>query len=289
MSDYLIRVITTNKEIRALAVRSTNIVEKARKAHNTSPVATAALGRSLSGAVLMGSMIKAGEETGLIIEGDGPLKRIIIESNQKGEVRGYVSNPNVDLMVKNNGKLDVAKAIGQGQLRVIKRKLLKEPYESSIPLISGEIGEDLTYYFTQSEQTPSAVGVGVLLDKDNSVTAAGGFIVQLLPGATDETISQLERNIGKISAISKMIEDGKVPEDILKHILEGFDFRIMARKDVMYKCKCDRKRIISLIQAMDKEEIKDIIETEGKIEVKCHFCNDIYKFKENDIRELISE
>lgn len=283
MKDYLVRVITTNKEIRALAVRSSKLVEKARKSHGTSPVATAALGRALSGAVLMGSMIKAGEETGLIIEGDGPLKRIVIESNQKGEVRGYVSNPNVEMMLNDRGKLDVAKAVGKGQLRVIKRKLLKEPYESSVPLISGEIGDDLTYYYTQSEQTPSAVGLGVLVDKDSSVIAAGGFIIQLLPGAKESTISCLEKNISKIKTISRLIEDGNKPEDLLDRLLKGFDYRVMARKDVIYKCKCDRERISTLIKSMGREEIEEIIEAEGKIEVRCHFCNKVYTFNEEDI------
>lgn len=286
MQDYLIRVLTTNKEIRALAVRSTELVEKARKAHNTTPVATAALGRLLSAALLMGSMIKGGDEIKLIVEGDGPLERVIAEANQSGTVRGYVSNPQVPLLLKHEGKLDVAAAIGNGQLRVVKTKLLKNSYESSVPLVSGEIAEDLTYYYAQSEQTPSAIGLGVLADKDLSVKAAGGFIIQLLPGAKEETICTLEENLKKISSVSNLIEEGKTPEEILEILLAGFDFRIMERKEVEYKCKCDRERIAVLLSSFDQKEIEEIMEKEGKIEVRCHFCNQIYEFTLDDIKSM---
>lgn len=286
MQDYLIRVLTTNKEIRALAVRSTELVEKARRAHETTPVATAALGRALSGTLLMGSMIKGGDEIRLIIEGDGPLGRIITEANQKGDVRGYVSNPQVPLLINKEGKLDVAAGIGKGQLTVIKNKLLRKSYESSVPLVSGEIGDDLTYYYAQSEQTPSAVGLGVLVDRDHSVKAAGGFIIQLLPGASEETIDILEENLKEINSVSRLIETGKTPEEILELILQGFDFRIMERKEVKYICKCDRERIAALLSSLGKEEIDDIIEKEGKIEVRCHFCNHIYEFSIDDINKI---
>lgn len=289
MKDYLIRVITTNKEIRALAVRSTNIVEQARKSHNSTAVATAALGRALSGTLLMGSMIKSGEEIGLIIEGDGPLKKIVVEANQKGIVRGYVANPQIDLKLNEHGKLDVASVIGKGTLKVIKNKLLKEPYESTVPLISSEIGDDLTYYFTQSEQTPSAVGLGVLVDTDLSVKAAGGFIIQLLPDAQESTIEKLENNLKEINTVSRLIEDGKNPEQLLEKILDGFDFRVMARKDVHYQCKCDRERIGTLLLSFDKDEIEDILKEQGKIEVKCHFCNQSYSFDDHDIDVLMTE
>ncbi|MFW6281879.1 MAG: Hsp33 family molecular chaperone HslO [bacterium] len=289
MKDYLIRVITTNKEIRALAVRSTNIVKEARKAHNTTPVATAALGRALTGTLLMGSMIKSGEEVGLVIEGDGPLRRIIVESNQKGQVRGYVSNPQIETNFNKLGKLDVARAIGIGQLKVIKRKLLKEPYESSVQLISGEIGEDLTYYFTKSEQTPSSVGLGVLVDRDTSVKAAGGFIIQLLPDAQEKTIEKLERNISNINSVSRIIEKGATPEELLEKLLDGFDFRVMARKDVSYNCKCDRKRISALISTFERKEIEEIITNQGKIEVNCHFCNQNYVFNKEEAIKLFEQ
>ncbi len=289
MKDYLIRAITTNKEIRALAVRSTNIVEEARKSHNSTAVATAALGRALSGTVLLGSMIKSGEEVGLIIEGDGPLKRIVVEADQKGIVRGYVANPQIELNLNEHGKLDVASAIGQGTLKVIKNKLLKEPYESTVPLISSEIGDDLTYYFTQSEQTPSAVGLGVLVDTDQSVKAAGGFIIQLLPDAQESTIEKLESNLKEINTVSRLIEEGKSPEQLLERLLDGFDFRVMARKDVHYKCKCDRERIGRLLLSLEEDEIEDILKEQGKVEVKCHFCNQSYGFDDHDIDVLMTD
>ncbi|MFW6287350.1 MAG: Hsp33 family molecular chaperone HslO [bacterium] len=288
MKDYLIRVITTNKEVRALALRSTKLVEKARKSHNTTPVATAALGRAMSGALLMGSMIKSGEEVGLIIEGDGPLKRIVVEANQKGLVRGYVANPNIEMKLNQYGKLDVASAIGRGTLKIIKNKLLKEPYESTIPLVSSEIGDDLTYYFTQSEQTPSAVGLGVLVDTNLSVKAAGGFIIQLLPDAQESTIIKLEENLKEINTVSRLIEDGKSPEELLEKVLAGFEFKVMARKDIQFQCKCDRERIGVLLMSLDDEEIEDILEKDGKVEVKCHFCNENYSFSTRDIESLKS-
>lgn len=289
MNDYLIRVITTNKEVRALAIRSTKVVEKARVSHSTSPVATAALGRALSGGLLMSSLIKSGEEIGLIIDGDGPLGKIVVEANQKGNVRGYVTNPYLDLSLNNKGKLDVATAVGKGQLKVIKNKLLKKPYESSIPLISGEIGEDLTYYFTQSEQTPSAVGLGVLIDKDLSVKASGGFIIQLLPNANKSTIRKLEDNLSNLNSVSGLIEKGNNPEDLLVKVLNGFDFRVMARKDINYKCKCNCERIATLLTTFDRKEIDEVLKNEGKVEVKCHFCNQSYDFNSEIIDDLMNK
>lgn len=284
MQDYLIRVLTTNKQIRALAVKSTDLVDKARKSHHTTPVATAALGRALSGVLMMASLIKSGEEVSLTIEGDGPIEKIVVEANQYGEVRGYVKNPEIGFLLNENNKLDVASAVGRGQMRVIKNKLLKKSYESTVPLISGEIGDDLTYYFTQSEQTPSAVGLGVLVNKDLTVKAAGGFIVQLLPDAEESTIRKLEENLSQIKSVSRLFEMGKSPEELLKVVLTGFDFRVMEKKDVLYKCKCNRERIATLLAAFDEEETEAILEKEGKIEVRCHFCNENYEFSPTDIK-----
>lgn len=282
MQDYLIRVLTTNKQLRALAVKSTNLIEKARKSHHTTPVATAALGRALSGVLMMASLVKSGEEVSLIIEGDGPIEKIVVEANQYGEVRGYVKKPVIDFVLNNHKKLDVASAVGKGQMKVIKNKLLKKSFESTVPLVSGEIGDDLTYYFSQSEQTPSAVGLGVLINKDLSVKAAGGFMVQLLPDADENTISKLEDNLGKIESVSRLIEAGKSPEELLEIVLTGFDFRVMERKDVYYRCKCNRERIAALLNAFDEKEIKEILEKEGRIEVRCHFCNQSYEFSPDD-------
>lgn len=287
MEDYLVRALTTNKEIRALAVRSTGVVNQAQRAHQTTPVATAALGRALSGALLMGAMIKSGDEVGLRIVGDGPLKRIIVEANYYGETRGYVGNPQPDLMINEQGKLDVARAIGKGQLFVTKRIGREEPYEGSVPLVSGEIGDDLTYYFTQSEQTPSAVGLGVLVDTDLSVKAAGGFVIQLLPGATEETISRLEDNLEGIKSVSRLIEEGLSPEELLEKLLAGFDFRILAKREVIFKCKCNRERTKELLISLSPKELQEILEEEYKIEIKCHFCGETYHFNREEVEEVL--
>ena len=287
MEDYLIRAITTNKEIRALAVNSTKTVEKARKIHETTPVATAALGRVMSGVLLMGSLVKSGEETSLSIRGDGPIKKILAEANQKGEVRGYVANPNLPLKLNKSKKLDVASAIGKGELVVRKNYFMKEPYEGKVKLISGRIGDDLSYYFTKSEQKPSSVGVGVLVDKDQTVKAAGGFLIQLLPEASDETIDKLEENIGKINSLSRLIEEGRSPEDLLDILLEGFDYRVMAEKNVEYKCSCNREQVKGVMISLGEDELRETLKEEGKVEIKCHFCKSKYEFNEKEVEEAI--
>ncbi len=289
MDDYLIRAITTNKEIRALAVKSTEVVKEAQERHQTTPVATAALGRVITGALLTGSLVKSGDEIVLKIEGTGPAGKIVADANQEGEVRGYIENPNLDLYQTENGKLDVAKAVGAGELSLTKIMRMKEPYKGSVPLVSGEIGEDLTYYFTASEQVPSAVGLGVLVDTDLSVKAAGGFIIQLLPDASDETIEMLENNLEKVSSVSKMIEAGMTPEELLEELLGDMDYRIMARKDVKFKCRCSRERSYELIAGLGKEDIKETLAEEGEIEVRCHFCNNTYTFEKEEVEELLEE
>ncbi len=289
MKDYLIRVITTNKEIRALAVKSTDIVKEAQERHQTTPVATAALGRVITGALLTGSLVKSGDEVVLKIEGTGPAGKIVADANQKGEVRGYIENPNLDLYQTDSGKLDVAKAVGAGELSLTKIMKMKEPYTGSVPLVSGEIGEDLTYYFTASEQVPSAVGLGVLVDTDLSVKAAGGFIIQLLPDASEETIQMLEYNLTKVKSVSKLIESGMTPEELLEELLGDMDYRIMALKDVEFKCRCSRERSFELIAGLGKEEIESTLAEQGEIEVRCHFCNNTYTFEKEDVETIISE
>ncbi|CCU77779.1 Chaperonin (heat shock protein 33) [Halanaerobium saccharolyticum subsp. saccharolyticum DSM 6643] len=289
MDDYLIRAITTNKEIRALAVKSTNVVREAQERHQTTPVATAALGRVITGALLTGSLVKSGDEIVLKIEGTGPAGKIVADANQEGEVRGYIQNPKLDLYQTDSGKLDVAKAVGAGELSLTKIMRMKEPYKGSVPLVSGEIGEDLTYYFTASEQVPSAVGLGVLVDTDLSVKAAGGFIIQLLPDAAEETIEMLEKNLENITSVSKMIEGGMTPEELLTELLGDMDYRIMARKDVKFKCRCSRERSFELIAGLGKDEIEETLAEQGEIEVRCHFCNSTYNFKKEEVEELIKE
>lgn len=289
MEDYLIRAITTNKELRALALRSTKLVAEAQKRHQTTPVATAALGRVLNGALLTASLVKSGEEIVLKIDGTGPAKKIIAEANQAGEVRGYIANPQLKFNTTAQGKLDVAKAVGAGELSLTKIMDMKEPYTGSVPLVSGEIGDDLTYYFTASEQIPSAVGLGVMVDKDLSVKAAGGFLIQLLPEASEETIELLENNLAELKSVSSLIEKGFKPEEILEKLLGDLDYRIMAKKEVQFKCKCSRDRSYELIAGLGKEDIEETLEKEGQIEIKCHFCGDQYVFAKNEIEKLLSE
>lgn len=289
MDDYLIRAITTNKEIRALAVKSTEVVREAQERHQTTPVATAALGRVITGALLTGSLVKSGDEIVLKIEGTGPAGKIVADANQEGEVRGYIQNPKLDLYQTDSGKLDVAKAVGAGELSLTKIMRMKEPYTGSVALVSGEIGEDLTYYFTASEQTPSAVGVGVLVDTDLSVKAAGGFIIQLLPDASEETIKMLEKNLENIKSVSQMIKNGMTPEELLTELLGDMDYRIMARKDVQFKCRCSRERSYELLAGLGKKDIEELLSEEDKVEIRCHFCNKTYTFDSEEVEELLLE
>jgi len=241
MDDYLVRAITTNKEIRALAVKSTGVVREAQERHQTTPVATAALGRVITGALLTGSLVKSGDEIVLKIEGTGPAGKIVADANQEGEVRGYIQNPNLDLYQTDSGKLDVAKAVGAGELSLTKIMRMKEPYTGSVPLISGEIGEDLTYYFTASEQVPSAVGLGVLVDTDLSDKAAGRFQNQLRPDASEETNQMMEDNLAKVSSVSKLIEAGMTPEELFEEMLGDIEYRRRARLDVLFKWRWIRE------------------------------------------------
>ena len=285
MEDYMIRVLTKNKQIRALAVRSTNLVNKGQKLHQTTPVATAALGRALSAVSMMISLEKSGQKIGLRIIGNGPINRIIAEANMDGQVRGYVGNPQINIMINEQNKLDVKKAIGKGELYVRKMMGLKEPYESKIELVSGEIGEDLTYYYTKSEQVPTSVGLGVLVDTDSSVLAAGGFIIQLLPDTPDETISQLESNLKTIGSVSRIIEEGKKPEELLDIVLEGFEYDITQVKEVEYKCNCDKERGLEIVNTLNGEDIKKSLEEDGYVEVTCHYCNSQYRYDEEYLKE----
>ena len=288
MKDYLLRTMTTNKQIRALAVHSTGVVEEARRAHQTTPVATAALGRTLTGALLVGSLLKSGYEISLRITGDGPLNKIVAEANEDGEVRGYVGNPRVEFMTANNGKLDVGSAIGNGILQVKKDLGLKDPYEGKVELISGEIGEDLTYYFTRSEQTPSAVGLGVLIETDLEVKTAGGFLLQMLPEAEEETINKLENNLEEVSSVSGLFAEGRTPLEVLEIILEGFDFRILEEKEVEFNCHCDRGRVRELMLRLGREELEETLHQEGKVDIRCHFCNQIYNFSGQEVKRLLA-
>ncbi len=284
--DRLIRAITTDRQIRAIAATTTGVVEKSRQLHNTSPLATSALGRALTGALMIASLLKSGKEVSLTITGDGPLDKIVAEADLYGKVRGYVKNPDANLPLNDSGKIAVGKGIGQGKLIVRKDLGLKEPYQGQVPLISGEIGEDITYYFTKSEQTPSSVGVGVLVSPEMTVAAAGGFLIQLFPEAEEKAITTLEKNINRISSVTEMISEGMEPEAILNQILEGLDFKVLESKEVQYDCRCSRERVLSLIRGLDPEDIKKTLAEQGKVEIGCQFCNQTYLFTDADIAEL---
>lgn len=287
MKDYMIRVLTKNKQIRGLAVRSTNLVKKAQKVHDTTPVATAALGRALSAVAMMSALEKSGVKIGLKIIGNGPIDKVIAESNLKGKIRGYVGNPKVDIMINDLNKLDVKQAIGEGDLIVRKVSGLKEPYESKIALVSGEIGEDLTYYYTQSEQIPSSVGLGVLVNKDFTVRAAGGFMIQLLPNTPEETIKQLEKNLSEINSVSRLIDGGANPEKLLDKVLKGFSYNITQTQEIEYKCNCSKEKGLEIVNTLSAEEIKESIKEDGYVEVTCHYCNEKYKYEEDYIKKYL--
>ncbi len=287
MKDYMVRATAANGQIRAFAVYTAATVETARKAHNTSPVVTAALGRLLTAGVMMGIMMKGERDVlTLRIDGAGPVKSLVVTADANGNVKGYPGNPAVILPANDKGKLDVAGAVGVGVLTVIKDEGLKEPYSGSCELVSGEIAEDITYYFATSEQTPSSVGLGVLMNKDNTVNVAGGFILQVMPDATDETISALEEKITGISSVTAMLSEGNTPEDILKLLLGDLGVEILDKMDIGFNCNCSQERVSKALIAIGKKELDSIIADGEPIEVKCHFCSKAYNFTIDDLKSL---
>ncbi len=291
MKDYIIRGINKDKTFRLFVARTTNLVEKARRIHNTSPTATAALGRALTAAVMMGITMK-GEKDSLTfkIKGDGPIGSIVTVANSKGEVKGYVDNPHVDIPSRSDGKLDVGGLVGRnGQLVVIKDLGLKEPYVGMANLISGEIAEDLVNYFYISEQQPSAISLGVLVDKDISVKAAGGYMLQLLPDVAEEDIDRIEEILGKAKPVSTLINEGLTPEEIMEELFGEFDMDILEKKFIDFECNCQREKIEDMLLSLGKEEIEDMIKKDGKVEVVCHFCNSKYLFSKEDLYKLIND
>ncbi len=287
MKDYIVRATAANAQIRAFACTTKETVEFARTHHNTTPVATAALGRLMTGAVMMGAMLKGEKDIlTLQVHAGGPLEGMTATADAFGHVKGYVNNPNVDLPLKAKGKLDVASAVGVGFMNVIKDLGLKEPYVGQTVLQTSEIAEDLTYYFATSEQVPSSVGLGVLVDKDYSVAQAGGFIIQLMPFAEDKVIDQLEENLKNVNSVTKLLEEGKTPEQILEYILAGFDIEITDTIPASFECDCSKSRVEKVMISLGKEELQKIIDDGEAIEVNCHFCNTNYKFEVNEIKDL---
>ena len=288
MEDYLVRAIAANGQVRAFAAYTKNTVETARQAHNTSPVVTAGLGRLLTAGEMMGSMMKGDRDVLTIkAEGSGPVGHYLVTADSKGNVKGYAANPNVILPANAAGKLDVGGSLGVGLLTVIKDLGLKEPYTGTCELVSGEIAEDLTYYFASSEQTPSSVGLGVLMTKDNTVNVAGGFIIQLMPDATEETISIVEEKISTIKSVTSMLENGLDPEGIINLILGGLDPEILDKMPVRFHCNCSKERVSKALIAIGRKELDNIIADNEPIEVKCHFCNKAYNFTVDELKKLV--
>ena len=277
MGDYMVRATAANAQVRAFAVTTKELVETARQAHNTSPVVTAALGRLLTAGVMMGSMLKGDDDLlTLQVRGDGPVRDLTVTANAKGEVKGYATVPDVILPANAKGKLDVGGAVGRGTLSVIRDLGLKEPYVGQTALVTGEIGDDLTSYFATSEQTPSSVGLGVLMEKTNTVRCAGGFIIQLMPFAEEETISKLEHNLSLIHSVTALLE----------RVLDGFDVEITDRMPCSFTCNCSKERVEKALISIGKKELQEMIDEDKPIEVNCHFCGKTYKFDVDELKKM---
>ena len=290
MSDYIIRATAAEGQIRAFAAITRELTEFARQAHNTSPVASAALGRLLTAGTMMGVMMKGADDILTIkIEGDGPIGGLTVTADSKGDVKGYAYNPEVMLPPNEKGKLDVGGALGIGVLSVIKDIGLKEPYVGQTILVTSEIAEDLTYYFATSEQTPSSVALGVLMNKDNTVRQAGGFILQLLPGASEEVISTLENRLKEITSITSLLDAGNTPEMILEHILGDFDLEILDKIPTQFACNCSRERIEKALISIGKKELQEMINEGKTIEMNCHFCNKHYPVTVEELKGLLEK
>ena len=288
MADYIVRATAANIQIRAFAATTRDLTEHARAAHNTSPVATAALGRLLTAGSMMGVMMKGEKDLlTLQVKAGGPLEGITVTADSKGNVKGYVGNPNVILHANDKGKLDVAGAVGVGFMNVIKDMGLKEPYVGQTVLQTSEIAEDLTYYFATSEQVPSSVGLGVLMEKDNTVKQAGGFIIQLMPFTEEKVISQLEENLKDVTSVTTMLEEGHTPESLLKTLLKGFDIEINETIPTQFYCNCDKDRVEKALISVGRKELQEMIDEGKEIEMNCHFCNRNYTFSVEELKNIL--
>lgn len=289
MQDYIVRAMTADGFVKAMAITSTHLVERARSIHKTTPTATAALGRVLTAASMMGNVQKV--ENGALtlqIKGGGPLGTILATSDAVGNVRGYVSNPSITLLEKYAGKLDVGAAVGtDGMLTVIRDLQMKEPYIGSVALVTGEIADDVTAYFAQSEQTPTACALGVLINTDQSVKVAGGYLIQLLPGAPDDVIDCLEAGIRKAGAVTPMLADGLSPEDILRRVMSDFELEFLETTEVSYQCYCSRERVTKTLIAIGKKDLQEIVDEGEPITIECQFCDTVYRYTPDEIREIL--
>lgn len=290
MNDYLVKALGFNGSIRAYAVRTTQTVSEAQRRHQTWRTASAALGRTLTAGVMMGAMLKGDEMLTIKIDGGGPLGPILVDANAKGEVRGYVTNPQVDFESNEHGKLDVRRAVGtNGLLAVVKDIGMRDFFSGQVPLVSGELGEDFTYYFATSEQTPSSVGVGVLVNPDDSILSAGGFIIQIMPSTDEKVITRLEERLKSIPPVSKLIEQGLTPEQLLAELFGDEPVKILETMPVKFQCTCSKQRFADAIVGLGAKEITDMIEEDGQAEAHCHFCNEKYLFTKEELEELKKE
>ncbi len=287
--DYIVRATAAQGQVRAFAATTRDLVETARQDHNTSPVATAALGRLLTAGAMMGVMMKGDKDILTIqIKAGGPLNGITVTADSKGRVKGYVGNPNVIIPANSQGKLDVAAAVGVGFMNVIKDFGLKEPYVGQTTLQTSEIAEDLTYYFATSEQVPSSVGLGVLMEHDNTVKQAGGFILQLMPFAEEEVISKLEQRLGEIHSVTAMFDAGMTPEQILEKLLGDMDLEINDKIPTEFYCNCDKQRVAKALISVGAKELQSMIDEGKPVELNCHFCNSNYEFTVDELKELLA-
>lgn len=290
MNDYLVKALAYDGQVRAYAARTTESVGEAQRRHYTWPTASAALGRSMTATVMLGAMMKGEEKLTIKINGNGPIGTILVDANAKGEVRGYVSNPQTHFDLNEKGKLDVRRAVGtEGTLSVSKDIGLLHPFVGQVPLVSGELGEDFTHYIVTSEQIPSSVGVGVIVNPDNSIQASGGFIVQLMPGTEESVIAHIEQRLSEIPTISSMVRDGLTPEEILSEVLGSDNVNFLEQMPVQFQCQCSRDRISNAIVSLGPAEIQDMIVTDGQAEAQCHFCNETYHFSKQNLEEMLEQ
>lgn len=289
MSDYLVRALTSDGQIRGIACVTTSLVDEARRRHGTLPTATAALGRTLTGAALIGSMLKREETVTVQVMGKGPVCPIVADADAKGRVRGYVKDPLIHFPPTPQGKLDVSRAVGsEGYLYVIKDLGLKEPYSGSVPLVSGELAQDFTYYFSRSEQTPSACALGVLVRPDNSVEAAGGYLLQLMPGADPGLAAELETAVEAFGPVSAAVARGATPEEILVTLLGRRQLGEVDRLPLEYRCRCNRNRLERVLLSLGKDELTAMLAEQGGAELTCHFCREVYDFSAEELAGLIA-
>lgn len=290
MTDYMVRATAADAQIRAFAATTRETVEAARQAHDTSPVVTAALGRLLTAGAMMGTMLKAESDLlTLQVRGDGPVGSLTVTADPEGNVKGYARVPQVILPANERGKLDVGGAVGSGVLSVIRDMGLKDPYVGQTALQTGEIGDDLTYYFATSEQVPSSVGLGVLMEKTNTVRRAGGFIVQLMPFAEEAVISRLEKNLSNLTSVTALLDQGMSPEEMLGRVLDGFSVEVVGRMPCRFACNCSRERVEKTLVSIGKRELEEMIRDGKPIEVNCHFCNKNYRFSVEELQNIVKK